>query len=457
MSKRKTKAQKTGVGSKTGTNTTRGSIKKAKSSSTRNNVAFIQASDDPSSLSNTKSSTTKNPTELDVPVEWTEALGILNEAHLPSTLPVKWEKTESGLVKIAFDPISGKKYDLELNRFVKPDTYPVRFITLTKGQHSIPGSEAPAAVRYQRYMEEDSRGSLVQNERGEWYAPCIAHGDYVKVESLQADHLQAKIKITKRQTELVEKLNDDPHFAEFLMQQAGMDKFFIKVFDTGIGREIYYGTLFFYELYFNDIDNIWLICQACNLHKSDDETVNWLKKQWLYGQEFLDYLERLDPQRLRHVQILDKIKNREGLAQVTIEWFWDRHAHYMLTNKRLFENVKMPLQILSQKIDRVIGEGSDKRAERLKASFDFKLILIEEIAKAKGLGLPRGTSESLHPSSDTDEYLPVVGPDGKMLRMDRASYNQATTEFLPGFISLLQNSVVTRVEEIESGKLSKRI
>ena len=63
-----------------------------------------------------------------------------------------------------------------------------------------------------------------------------------------------------------------------------MDKFFIKVGNT------YYGTLFFYELYFNDIDNIWLICQACNLQKSDAEALNWIENQWPFKDEFLEYL-----------------------------------------------------------------------------------------------------------------------------------------------------------------------
>ena len=77
-----------------------------------------------------------------------------------------------------------------------------------------------------------------------------------------------------------------PAFANFLIQQPGMEKFFIKV------EGKYQGTLFFYELYFNDIDNLWLICQSCNLQKSDEDTVKWLQEQWLYGKEFIEYLSR---------------------------------------------------------------------------------------------------------------------------------------------------------------------
>ena len=86
--------------------------------------------------------------------------------------------------------------------------------------------------------------SIVKDGAGNALAPCIVHGDYVKVESLESDHIQAKANILQRQKGLVEKLNQDPPFAEFILREPGMNKFFIKH---------KYGTLFFYELYFNDI------------------------------------------------------------------------------------------------------------------------------------------------------------------------------------------------------------
>ncbi len=66
----------------------------------------------------------------------------------------------------------------------------------------------------------------------------------------QADHMHAKENIINRQKDLVKKLNDDQKFAKFIMKQDGMENFFVNV------KGQYYGTLFFYELYFNDIDNI---------------------------------------------------------------------------------------------------------------------------------------------------------------------------------------------------------
>ena len=73
--------------------------------------------------------------------------------------------------------------------------------------------------------------------------------------------------------------------------------------------------MFYYELYFNDIDNLWLICNACNLQKSDSEIINWLSNQWLYGQKFLDYLGPL-----KDDAILKKTKNKRGLAEVAIQY-----------------------------------------------------------------------------------------------------------------------------------------
>ena len=242
----------------------------------------------------------------------------------------------------------------------------------------------------------------MQDARENQLAPCIAHGDYVLVEGLQSDHAQAKENILARQRLLIEELNNNPVLAKAIMELDGIEKFFVKAQFPGDSEKKYFGTLYFYELYFNDIDNIWLICQACNHQKSNEDVYKWFKDQWLYGEEFLNYLAS---KQKKDTGILEKTKDKQGLATVAIEWFWERHAHYMSNTQRLFQDIITPIQILNIKVDRVIGERSAHRAERLQASLGLKVELMSTIAGAKGLGMPKGDSESEHESSDEEDYL----------------------------------------------------
>lgn len=357
-----------------------------------------------------------------IPEAWKKILDIATEATLPHTLPVQWEKTTEGKHKrIAFDPSKNAVYDLEEMRFVKRKGHPVRFIELTieeEDEDAMSGKHA--AVRFERYNEGELNKNLMRDGSGEWYLPCIAHGDYVKVESLQADHFTAKSKIQERQIDLVKKLNDEPAFANFLMQHDGMDKFFIKVEDK------YFGTLFFYELYFNDIDNIWLICQACNHDKSNRDTLEWLSAQWLYGSEFLDYLQK---QSVSQRAILEKTQSKQGLAEVAIGWFWERHATYVSVVKDFSEKIKKPIQILGQKIDRVVGQGSQQRAQRLKADLDFKMQLASSIIENKKLRIPQHPSEEIYLSSE-DDYPMLSSEDEPFTKSELPSITEHVVQIM---------------------------
>ncbi len=352
------------------------------------------------------SSSAAAESEYQLPEDWKWVLEIFDTAHLPKLgLPVRWDTTQKEHQKIVFDPETKETITIKTEKTTKPKKPPVGFIMSTTGYNPMPGTETPAAVRYERFQEPKLNEQMLQSASGDKLIPCLVHGDYVKVESLQADHMQAKENIMKRQKALVDKLNSDPEFAKFIMEQDGMEKFFIKVKDK------YYGTLFFYELYFNDIDNIWLICQACNLQKSNQETLDWLKDQWLYGEEFLEYLARHEG---KDDRILKKTEDMKGLAQVAIDWFWDRHANYISITKKLLKDVATPVQVLNIKLDRVIGTLSKKRAARLQASMDFRLALLTLFANVKGFDMPRTDSESPHPSSDEDSYLKLEGTTEKM-------------------------------------------
>ena len=335
-----------------------------------------------------------------IPLGWEWAENILSQYNLPILgMPVKWDQTQEKHQRIAYDPRTRNPIDLNTGKRMALRS--IDFITATKGKNIIHGTEEPAAVRVERYQEPCFHDHFITDASGNTLAPCIAHGDYVKVESLAADHLQAKENIFKRQAALVEKLNQDFYFASFLMKQPGMEKFFVE------HQGQYYGTLFYYEVYFNDIDNIWLICDACNSKKSNQDTFDWFESQWLYGQEFLDYLARQAVQ--TEGGILVKTSDQRGLAEVAIAWFWERHANYVSISKRIQEDIVVPLNILNIKADRIVGHSST-RGHRLEASLNARLMFIESIVRARGLGMPKMDGESDHASSeDLDRMSPIPG------------------------------------------------
>jgi len=151
-----------------------------------------------------------------------------------------------------------------------------------------------------------------------------------------------------------------------------------------------------------------------------------LQEQWLYGKEFIEYLSR---ETIADGPILKKVGEKQGLAQVIIKWFWKRHTSYISIVKELKQKVMTPMQVLNIKVDRIIGEGSLKRAERLQASLDLKLGLLTEIAGAPGLGMPKQADESFHHSSDSDEQIEDIFDDsGKKLIVTTDLYKTAGEE-----------------------------
>jgi len=224
------------------------------------------------------------------------------------------------------------------------------------------------------------------------------------------------------------------------MSLDGINKFFVKIGDK------YYGTLYFYELYFNDIDNLWLICGACNLHKSDVESLSWFKDQWLYGDEFLNYVGRL-----RDIGILTKTQNKQGLAEVAIQWYWDRHANYASISKCLMQDVVTPIQILNQRVDRVVGlvrSGADeRRLQRHIASLHFRMALLSEVAAMKGIDMPPADSESPHSSSDEEHYIKLTNQEGAVLPVTLTAYQKGGKRLLDNFTENVKKELYAEIKE----------
>jgi hypothetical protein len=48
------------------------------------------------------------------------------------------------------------------------------------------------------------------------------------------------------------------------------------------------GTRYFYKICYNNYNNLWSVCHACNIEKSNKESLVWFKAQEHFGQKFVD-------------------------------------------------------------------------------------------------------------------------------------------------------------------------
>lgn len=349
--------------------------------------------------------------------EW--ILDIVEDTKLPSLgLPTKWERTQEEYSKVAFDPATDTTYNIKMKVEKKLKANPISFINATAGKNLMPGTNAPAAARYTRYQELANKGGIVTNARGEVYAICPTHGDFVKVESYQSDHMQPIAAIQTKQLELVEALNQNKNLAETVMNCPGIEKFFVKAKFSDSTSERYYGTMLYYELYYNDIENLWLICQACNLHKKNKDTLKYLKTTWTFGEEFSKYVEKRG---LNKEGILIKTSDdqQEGLANVAIKWFWKRHASFIATETVIFTGILKPLQVFNQKVDRLEGGTNNKRAKRNRDSLDITVHLTELSANTRIKFSHESDEEksSTRETSDDDEAVVFRDHQGKVIRL----------------------------------------
>lgn len=147
----------------------------------------LSATNFSSSSSSLTGSVTNVPDEEKMPENWKWILNVVDEAHLPKLgLPVRWhKKTEHEHIKQVYDPTRKEFIDSETLTITKHKESPIGFITSTKDNNPMPGTTTPAAVRYDRYKDPELNERIITDAQGDELIPCLAHGDYVKVEALQ--------------------------------------------------------------------------------------------------------------------------------------------------------------------------------------------------------------------------------------------------------------------------------
>jgi hypothetical protein len=297
------------------------------------------------------------------------------EAQLPMEgLPKRWSATQ---IKHRETPLDPKT--VEEIAFID-DTY---------------GSGHAATIS--RLKEMKDSGLLSENAIGDILAPCFTSGDYVPVKSLEADHAQPKEDIFKRQLAVIARLNEDKSFAQRLLQQPYAGSFFIE--DPPKSGN-YKGSKFFYEIYYNDINNIWLLCHYCNNSKNNEEFYSWLEKQWLYGKSFLDYIRN---EGTHNNTVLQKVgDDKKGLGEIAIKWFATSQSNYLKNLKALQEKIINPIQHQNQQGARAIAQGKRNKGNKYLSNANTQIQMVSGVTESLKTLMPEHNSDtsSLSPSDE---------------------------------------------------------
>lgn len=374
--------------------------------------------------------------------EWQWVKDMVDEAHLPYLhLPVQWNRTSEKQRYTVFDPITGEKTELESGK----STFPKKPIDFIRKDTPAEDTKRTASAKLEILEAGKIREFTIQDTHGNKLTPCFIHGDYVNITHI--DHFESVKVIQERQRAFLDKMNKEPGFGEFVLSLDGMDKFFVLV-----GGE-YMGTLLFYTVYFNAIDNLWLSCEACNCRKSACDPLEYLRKQPLYGEDFIKQLGEV-----KREGILTKTKAGEGLATVAIRYFWERHAHRTLTTKAVLSKVLHPLQRQAEEVDnceaRAKETGRDKdsmRAKRKAVDLKCSEILMEAfLGETKRVKCPKGNEESPTKSDDEKNYVRLSNK-AKMLNLDVDRFfeifKRSAEKFSDQFGPFLSNEIDKELEK----------
>jgi len=156
--------------------------------------------------------------------------------------------------------------------------------------------------------------------------------------------------------------------------------------------------------------------------------------------------------------ILIKTADQRGLAEVAIDWFWERHANYASIAQRIQQNIVVPLSVLNIQADRIIG-CSSHRGARLVASLNAKILLTEAMVQAPGLGMPKPSGDSSHSSSDDElRMTPLKDASGCELPITPGTFTEAATETsqaIPGIVKSLLKQNIKKAAEAKQIKPQK--
>ena len=287
---------------------------------------------------------------------------------------------------------------------------------------------------------------------------CVADGEVERVNMMDVDHTVPFKYIYTKQEALLDYLNDPNNidFTEgFLKATATINSKTISIsdyFGRNSANNTVQGTKRFFRLCYNDIDNLLLICHACNIQKGASDSLEWFRKQEPFlGDRFVKAINEAgglhDGIIVKKVckvasDLSDIVKIGEfdcrlhdgegnGLGKFVNDWFESENPGYSKSVVGAYSNIWLQLkeiwelQLKAKEADNKASKEAQLAANKLTDMLDAQIKAVE---KHYGLLTKRAeeyqrssqdSSEKSHSTTDTPEdrraRIKLIDEDTKKL------------------------------------------
>jgi hypothetical protein len=277
-----------------------------------------------------------------------------------------------------------------------PDRDSIRFFTI---KQEVEQKEIKIASVRMHLISLDSNATN-PNE-----ALSYADADIYSVGDLQADHLQPSEQIIERQLEMLEAMNIDPEFAKEVQKHSESTAFFKKKEDG-----MFYGTKYFYMLYHNCINNLWLISTSANTGtgKGNQDPIIWLKKHERFGEPFFSAIG--GQASINKSTILYLTQGGEMLAVAARKWFLNTYrneitaAHYV--REEILKPLKGNLQTLAQ-LPQEESEQAERKKRKKIIKTMAKMVMAKILIAESSSESPTHSDTSPNKSSSPEGYAEI--------------------------------------------------
>lgn len=265
---------------------------------------------------------------------------------------------------------------------------------------------------------------------------------------MEVDHIFPASKIKERQFALIAAMNKDHEFGEAIMQDQRMKEY---VIDHGKSipksQTRYEGKLVFFEEYYHDIDNLWLICSDCNgFHdKGNREPIEWLSNKVIFS-DFFQEVSGFDT-----TGIILKTEDGKGLGAAIYEYFNNEteYRRLMFKNSEVQNKFRQNIQRIQVKIQEASNTPQRRKALKSQHAVGSALTI------AEGLADQPLKFESESSSSDEEgkkELKNRLTDSAKKVARERAEQELIDTDALSNLFSELLSKHVQKEKDERLGK-----
>jgi len=256
---------------------------------------------------------------------------------------------------------------------------------------------------------------------------CICHGDFCLPSAVDIEHATPFADFRNNQQRLLDYLNKSSNelFTDYFLTLHRVSDYFRRDTDDAVKA-----TGYFYKLCYNSIDNLYLLCHACNLRKSDKPPLDWFAEETDYfGQGFVNAVNALGGLHSgllfhRIHQVSDKMptltfldgsmaktpQQSQGLGSFVREWFFSNYHGVFEENKAIYRKHYFVLKSYLKSIVGFIQEGKVDNAHKaeVKAKKALRRFKEENNMAIETLSLiVRNPQETSSHSSDSDKTAEI--------------------------------------------------